>query len=348
MDSFTTISELIRAVETGSIGGGLDAACCRQILRDNPKALSILEKIEEIGYWKQEYFLFRNALLSTYVYEERILWLIRFKVRIFGFPGMDRPGYLLAKGAGPGEGEMPAILAEAADSLKGTNVVIDINKKIYHSPPFKGNMIFRNHFAAFEDYMSALRSKYRRDRTRNLKKAAMLNFARLEPGGFGVSHYDLYLSVYRRAEEKLDRMPIEYFQTFEKEIFEIRDGDGRLLAFIHLREMDDELHFLYVGFNKDGDDESSAGEIRSVDIYFDILVFILRHGIEKGYEKIVFGPTTEEAKAKIGCSRESRYIYITSGNPMLRFFFRTFSRFFFKPEERSRIYNVFKDEDARN
>lgn len=346
MDSFKSINDLIQAVNNGSISSTLDLSVCRRILSDNPKALSILQKIEDIGYWKQEYFLYRNALLSTYFYEERILGPVRFKTRVFGFPGMDKPGCLLAKGSSPGEDEMPEILAAAADSLSGTSAVMDINRKIYKSPPFKGNMVFINRFASFEEYMAALRSKYRRDRNLNLKKASRLRFARLEEGGFTQSHYDLYLSVYRRAEEKLDLMPFEYFRTFEMEIFEIRDLAGRLLAFFHLREMDDELHFLYVGFIKDGEAGIPDHELRSVDIYFDILVFILRHGIEQGFEKIIFGPTTEEAKGKIGCSRESRYVYITSGNPLLRSFFRRFSPFFFKPEEQPGRYNVFKDQDA--
>lgn len=51
-------------------------------------------------------------------------------------------------------------------------------------------------------------------------------------------------------------------------------------------------------------------DIKTYDIYMNMLIWIIELGIKRGVKEIDFGQTSEETKLKLGCEEREKYMYI--------------------------------------
>ncbi|OQB25029.1 MAG: hypothetical protein BWY11_00693 [Firmicutes bacterium ADurb.Bin182] len=342
MKSFHSIDSLIGEAECGS---GEEFEHYRKIIRENKDLVNFLRFLEVANPCDQEYFLYKNTIIISYIMRYTFIKLgknrVSWRFRIIGLPvSLSDPGYLTAKEDEKTRASISVILREIANRLKGTTIILNADNELSGNCRTLPTFVFYNRFAAFNEYLDALRSNYRRKIKSILVKGKELVFRKIKPGEFTKEHYELYLSVLNRASIVARVMPIEYFKSGGSEIFEATDKQGRLLAFIQLKELDGVLNFLYVGFRKNESRDLNT-ELQPVDLYFNLLLFIIRYGIENGYRKIVFGQTAGESKSKVGCKEETRYMYMTSSNPIIKGFLGLF-RGIIALGTNETHYNVFK------
>jgi hypothetical protein len=348
MVSFKSIDSMIMAIEDESRSSMTDNGSYRKIIKENDDLIKFLRFLEKTNPCNQEYFLYKKVIIISYMMRWEFFKLGKNHsfsggFRIIGLPvSLSNPGYLIAEGDEETKSSIDRIIREAADSLKGITIVLNADRDISGGRLAPSTFVFYNKFSTFQEYLGSLRSSYRRKMNAILHKGRELCFNKLEKGCFTQEHHDLYLSVCERASMIFRTLSFEYFRDCEAEVFEIRDKQNRLLAMIQLKDIERDLYFLYVGFRKDDEKAEDLAQLNHIDLYFNVLLFIIKYGIKKGYRRIVFGQTSAESKSKVGCAEELKYMYMTSSNPLTKAFFRMFPRFYsFKPY--NVIHNVFKE-----
>jgi hypothetical protein len=163
---------------------------------------------------------------------------------------------------------------------------------------------------SMSDYINALRSHYRYRVLKSLRKLELIRIEELiDNHDFSHELYSFYLEVYEKSQHKLEKLTIEFFKSFPSRIFVIYDKHHSL-GFIQLRKQGDELVFMFCGF----DHQKNL----SMDLYFNLLLFIVETGIQCKCKAIRFGQTTEESKAKIGAVERRKFLYIASNSKLVR------------------------------
>ena len=349
METFCSAADLIERVNTFDDAGYPDYRTYRHIICENRDIFLLLTFLEQTNPCRQKYYLYKKVILVSYVNEMEIIHLpgnrsLKLRLNIIGLPlSLSRSGYFFDSSAKETTVNLIGILKEFANSIKGTTILINADRDIWKGCLAAETFVFHNRFSSFQEYLDAMRSSYRKKAVTILKKGQGLIFTRVEKGGFTEEHYSLYLSVNRRTVKKLLTMPFEYFRDSDAVVFEIRDRDNRLLAFVQLKELEGDLYFILCGFEKTDSLPENSGQLHHIDLYFNLLYFIVRYGIENGYRNIIFGQTSGESKSKVGCVEERKYIYVTSSNPLMKAYFRIFPGVYsVKPYDVT--HNVFRDD----
>jgi hypothetical protein len=216
---------------------------------------------------------------------------------------------------------------EYINSIKGLTIVLNADKPFSVYGKTLSTFRFYNRFENFEEYIDSLRSRYRRRILLALKKRDKLHIKKAD---FTEKHYKLYKSVLNRSDYPLESMSLDFFKTWDSEIYEFLNLEGELLGFIQLKQIADKLYFIFCGFEKE--------DIKTYDIYINMLIFIIEIGIKKGVQEIDFGQTSEETKLKLGCKEKEKYLYINHSNSIvdkfIKFFLPRFSYKAYKVEHR--------------
>jgi hypothetical protein len=202
-------------------------------------------------------------------------------------------------------------LSNYLNSLQGINVVLNGEDDLYL---VKGNTLssfcMEVKWNNFEEYLYEMRSHYRYRTLKALKKFNPIKIKKLEhEKDFTENIYSLYLEVYNNSKEKLEKLSIEFFRKFYFEIF-VFYMETIPVGFVQLKMEEDNLIFMFCGFDHKKNYE--------LDLYMNMLLFIVRKGIDSKCKKIFFGQTTEESKFKIGCFEEEKKLYIGSRSKLIR------------------------------
>ncbi len=325
MSKYTSINNLIRELTDLNFS-------YEQELKELGPLLDLLEILNPCG---QEYELVDNNIIISYSLKLNLLnfrniFPLKTNVQIIGLPvSVCLSGCF---------GDNDAI-ENIIKQRKGLKVLLNGDLPFRGGGKTLSTFVFENRFSSFDEYLSSLRSSYRRRITRALNKRGNLLIRNFSGKDFSENHYKLYLSIMKRTENPLETLPIEFFQEFEAELYEFADKEtNRVIGFIQLKELNDKLYFLFGGFNKEDNEV--------YDIYYNMLLKIVETGIEKCVREIEFGQTAEESKLKIGCKEKYKYLYIHHSNPLLNFFIQLLVPLFtYKPY--SVKHHVFKhiDED---
>jgi len=300
-----------------------------RIIEENQELINLLELLEEVNLCGQEYYVHKDIILITYKCELNLLSFrktLKLKVgtRMIGMPiSVSRSGIWACEEDG---GELREKVLEALTMLKGLTVVLNSDIELPGQNRTLSNYVFLNRFTGFDQYLQAMRSSYRRHHRIALHKVEDLSYNKVAPEHFSMEHYQLYQSVMERADYPLEVLSLEFFRCYPAEIFEIRDLTGHLLAFIQLKGIGDTLHFMFCGFMREGKTTSSSGD--SVTLYQNMLLFIIKQGIEKGYKRINLGQTSAETKLKLGCVEETKYLYARHSSPLIDSVLRRLSGYF--------------------
>lgn len=173
-------------------------------------------------------------------------------------------------------------------------------------------MTLRDEWSDFESYMSSLRSKYRVRIKRALKKAEpierrVLNLEKLAT--YQDRIHELYLETALKASFNLFILPEDYFLQMKKGL-----GDQFELVGYFLEEK--LIGYYTVIFDKDhvdahflGYDKEKNGIHQS---YLNMLIDILKEGINFKAKHIHFSRTALEIKSSIGAEPEEMVFYLRS------------------------------------
>lgn len=184
---------------------------------------------------------------------------------------------------------------------------IDVKSKVAFGKTLP-SCIFKNDFDNFKDYLSALRSSYRRRIKNALKKGEALRIERIKNANFDESLYKLYLQVLAKSDFPLEKLPIKFFQNCGCDIH-VFYYNNTPVAFIMYERAEDSLKFIFGGMDYAKRDQ--------FDIYYNMLLQLVKVGIDTGARWINFGQTAESTKCRIGCFLENRYMMAFGGNKLL-------------------------------
>lgn len=315
-------------------------------IKDNPYLKKdFFELIEQIDSSEKSYYVFRNPLgqidtqfLISKTTDNNIAMFTPFKLPVIMhsvyFP------FTLSKPAGVFGSETRQAVSSFLKSLKGYKMILNVDEN-YTLDGFARGLILPRcvlsiKWSSFEEYMSALRSNYRRRyksafyRSKDLKFYVLKN-NKLE---FTEEMYKLYLDTYNRASYRLGKVSIDFFRQDHLVILALKD-ESAVQGFAQLRKNGEEFIFEFVGFDR----ENSL----KYDIYIRLLIEVIRYGIENGFKIIDFGQTTDDAKLKLGCKYEMLYVLLNHSNPIINFFLKRLARYIeYKPLDENK-FHVFKE-----
>jgi hypothetical protein len=162
-------------------------------------------------------------------------------------------------------------------------------------------VIFRNPFSTWSEYLEGLRTHYRRRLKSILQKGEQLQIEQLPCRDFTGAMHELYLQVYSRSKDKLEKLDPAFFQYLPAnfKLIVARKGD-QLLGWVITLQDHDQYYFFLGGidyrFNP------------TYNTYLLLLTAILKDGIEQGAGLIDLGQTAEIPKMRLGGACEQRYL----------------------------------------
>jgi hypothetical protein len=225
---------------------------------------------------------------------------LRLPVRIVGVPcSVAAPGLSL------GSSETAEALADHLHRLPGLTIVLNtaaacIDDRFVSGPTLPSCRLHVT-WPDFASYVAAMRSSYRRRVMQAQARGADLTAEVLtEPAQFGDDLHALYLNVFRRSRYPLECLPADFFRRFPGTVTVFRVG-RRPAGFVQTTRRDDQLVFLFGGVDD--------GLLRTHDTYWNMLLHIVRTGIETGCREIDLGQTAETVKMRLGCRREPLYLH---------------------------------------
>ena len=302
----------------------------------------ILQNIEVSNPCCQEYVLFYRqkvpaAALISYQLSLDLLTYSRLSlpvpIRMIGIPvSVAAPGVICREGAWED-------VLEYIRRLPGCTVVLNLPHELPGSDLPAGITLpdcrMDLPWNSFDEYLTALRSPYRRRLLQAMERWQNVVIDELADNRvFDQELYQLYLDVYNNSKYKLECLDIEFFRSFPSRILRF-SVQGRAIAFIQLMDNGDELFFLFGGFIKE--------ENRIYDTYLNILLEIIRQGIQGGYRSIDMGQTAEMSKTKLGCRMSRRWMYIRHRNHLINLILKK-GIGFFSYREPDTSYHVFRSE----
>jgi predicted N-acyltransferase len=171
-------------------------------------------------------------------------------------------------------------------------------------------------FSSFEDYLSSMRSQYRRRARQTLRRSEELHVEHLHSfAEFAEELARLWRLIYDRASEiRREILTAEFFRAAaaveQLSVLLLRRRDGSIASFALLLDDAPMLSFLQCGF--------AAEDARDQGAYFRLLYELIRLGIEGGYEQLDLGVTTLTAKLDVGAVPVPLFAWLRHRSPVVQ------------------------------
>jgi len=298
-----------------------DRACT-----DNPflsrAALTILEQVNPTG---QRYYLLENedrgSLFMTYQHRLDILTYghgnLRLPVTILGIPcSVSWPGLQIQ------EQDLEPF-RQALEKISGALLILNGKEPpLPLSPICAQGLTLPNceldvRGLDFPAYLDRMRSHYRYKIRGSLKRFQGVKTRVLKNNSeFDNRLYQLYEQVYERSDFKLEKLSLAFFQQFPATIAVFSAGD-KLLGFTQTMfsdQGDQEQIFLFGGLDYCLNEQFHT--------YINMLLHVVRSGMEQGAELVNLGQTAEDVKTRLGCTLQRRFLYARHSNPLIHFLIR--------------------------
>lgn len=274
--------------------------------------LAILEKVNPCG---QRYYLLEIedgvSVFVTYRHRLNICTYragrLRIPVTILGIPcSVSAPGLRITE---QGMSRFTRALREISGGLIILNGPLLPVDRICGRGMTLPNCELEIKWPDFATYLDRMRSHYRYKLLRavncfqGVRTTVLSSKDRFDDG-----IYHLYEQVYNHSRYRLEKLPIAFFQQFPGIItlFSVKDT---LLGFTHTMKHDRELIFLFGGLD--------YALNRKFQTYVNMLLHIIRTGMDQGVHLVNFGQTAEGIKTRLGCRLRPRYLYVRHSNALL-------------------------------
>jgi predicted N-acyltransferase len=220
----------------------------------------------------------------------------------------------------------------------------------YRRVPVPPMHIFRHSFPDFARYCAALRTRYRQQVNRSVRKLRSLD---IEPSVvtdtsevlelYTPEVHAMYCEMVARSDVKLELLPVEYFRQSKVRLSAEADlitlfKDSRIVAFGWGLHDGTTYHMTYAGLDYRLNHEG--------DLYFNLMYAGLDRAFRRGVETIHVGQTAAAFKARIGCDSAPLYAYAKGLGPMMSRFFRYGAGLLVVQKSAGPPANVFKSGSA--
>ncbi|HPT75727.1 MAG TPA: GNAT family N-acetyltransferase, partial [Defluviitaleaceae bacterium] len=224
------------------------------------------------------------------------------KLKVIGYPcSLSNAGYVTNN---------EKMMLDYIKSLKGAKLVLNVSNPTGSEGITVGQTlptcVFYNRFHSVTEYLTALRSSYRRRINKAIKNCEDLE---IKINDETIDVYDLYLNTYNKSDYKLEKLESNFFKVFDgtKIVFL---KDKKAIGFVLLKKVEDKLIFMFCGMDY---------RYNTADLYYYMLYKIIEYAIDRQCKIIDFGQTSEETKMKLGALLEKRYFYAHHSNPIINF-----------------------------
>ena len=150
-----------------------------------------------------------------------------------------------------------------------------------------------NRFKNWDEYISSLRSGYRRRLIQAYKKNEDLYFSKLNCAEFNREMHQQYLNVYKRSSGKLEKLTLDFFKNlppaFKLTVCLKKD---KIIGW-NIGLEDKGIYYFFLG----GVDYSQN---KTDNTYFQLLMHVVKDGIESKVQTIELGQTAEIPKMRMG------------------------------------------------
>ncbi|MCL2383698.1 MAG: GNAT family N-acetyltransferase [Oscillospiraceae bacterium] len=275
-----------------------------------PFDAKFINLLKENNLFPQEYYYIRNNDdFAFFILSKMKLNIFTFaklklsmKIKIIGMPcSISEQGYYTNN---------EKMMLDYIKTIKGVKLVLNVQKTIPEQGITVGKTlptcIFVNDFKNIHEYMSSLRSSYRRRISKAIVNCENIVIQELK-GKCPKTVYDLYLRTYEKSPYKLERLEAPFFDKVDSDKI-LFSKDGVALGFVLLKKHKETLYFMLCGMNYDVD---------VADLYYYMLYKIIEYAIENKCKIIDFGQTSEETKLKMGAQLQERYFYVHHTNEIL-------------------------------
>ncbi len=162
----------------------------------------------------------------------------------------------------------------------------------------------------FAEYVSSMRSHYRRRINQASAVFSSVEARTIAPDKeFTPEMHALYRHVYQHSDAKLEMLSIDYFRHFPAVITVFYEHDIPV-GFVQIKGVEQRLVFLFCGMDYTRNKE--------LDIYMNMLLYIVQYAIEHRYQIIELGQTTEASKMTLGATQHARWMYLHHHSPWVR------------------------------
>lgn len=295
----------------------------------NKETLKLLK--EENLFHQEYYYIKRNNDYAFFVLYKNKMNLLTFSklklnynLNVIGYPlSLSNKGYITNN---------EEMLFDYIKTIKGAKLILNVEDKKTYKSYLRGHTlptcIFKNDFKTFEDYLNSLRSSYRR-RINNAIKAC--KNIEIEYNN-DTDIYNLYLQTYNKSNYKLEKIEKEFFNKIDAQKIIFKENNIKK-GFVLIKEHDKKLTFMLCGMDYKYD---------TTDLYYYMLLEIIKYAINNNIKLIDFGQTSEETKLKIGCTIEKRYFYANHSNKIMNFIVSK-SKDLLEYKYENKTYKVFKE-----
>ena len=288
---------------------------------------SFLTYMEQTNNCGQQYyaFFYKNKLVGgfvTFEYLSNLLMFTRqfklnFKIKYIYLPlSVCEPGIFLNQHS---QNE----ITQTIKSINGLKVILSTkDNTLLPGLTFANYLptsIMNIKWRTFNQYLNALRSNYRHRIQKALNKSKNLHIKQLTSNqDFDEQLYSLYCQVWEHAQYKLEKLNQQFFQLSNSKIF-VFYNQKTPLAFVQLIENGQELIFEFGGFD--------YAKNHQYDLYYNMLLHIIKYAINHKFKKIDLGQTAEDTKLKLGSHLETRGMFLHHSNALINWLLKKCVRF---------------------
>ncbi len=162
-------------------------------------------------------------------------------------------------------------------------------------------VVLSNRFTDWQDYISSLRSNYRRRLNQILQPNKDLRFEKMCCSQFTDMMYRQYLEVYKKSSGKLEMLSCDFFKNLPADFSMTVCFKNNTVIGWNIALSNRNIHYFFLG----GIDYSLN---KSCQTYLRLLSAIIKDGIEKKAEYIELGQTAEIPKMRMGGKLIPRYM----------------------------------------
>lgn len=191
----------------------------------------------------------------------------------------------------------------------------------YRCIPVPAMHVFRHSFSDFGQYCSALKTRYRQQVNRSLRKLKSAGIEKTVLTDveeilklYTPEVHDLYYQMAAKSDIKAEVLPIEYFRQTIRRLSSEADlialfKDKRIIAFGWALRDGSIYHLTYAGLDYRLNHE--------FDLYFNLMYAGLDRAFRKGFATINAGQTAAAFKARIGCEFTPLYLFAKGLGPLM-------------------------------
>jgi predicted N-acyltransferase len=214
--------------------------------------------------------------------------------------------------------------------------------RLEHSRPMN---MFNPRFIDLNDYLSALRSRYRIHIQRSLRITENAGYKTVEMPGGKVSDriytdkvHSLYEAVLDHVNFKFEEIPASFFREIAKRfgdqaVFTFVYHMDTIVAFLFSLRTDCVYHMMFIGINYEVSRENH--------LYFSTMYKHLDYALRQQVSDIYMGSGSDDFKMRLGCFQVPRHIYIR-GIGAFRILLKLFSRMFFSRVKLKTSKNIWR------